>query len=65
MASVSELLIAEGGESHVCFLQVLTCAITLGGRAGSVTLAISVPKALGPGAKPFTQVSSLSLSPLV
>jgi len=29
---------------------------------GNITLTISVPKALAPGAKPFMQVAALSLS---
>lgn len=57
LGSVRESLIAVGGGSHA-----LMCAVTLRGGAGEkATLTISVPKALGPAAKPSTQVASLSL----
>lgn len=57
LGSVRESLIAAGGGSHA-----LMCAVTLRGGAGEkATLTISVPKALGPAAKPSTQVASLSL----
>lgn len=50
LGSVRESLIAAGGGSHA-----LMCAVTLRGGAGEkATLTISVPKALGPAAKPST-----------
>lgn len=57
LGSVCESLIAAGGGSHA-----LMCAVILRRDAEEkATPTISVPKALGPAAKPSTQVASLSL----